>query len=300
MGPPPPHPKKQGGPPVFGGPWSSIKIDKIERYLKYFNTVLKNQDFERVYIDAFAGAGAFIYSSEREPTLFQIDKPTAHRGSAALALDADPPFDRILFIDEKKSNVEALQAMIDASGHPRAKAEQGNANAILLKACERRWWKSRRGVVFLDPFGMSVDWSTLEAIAHTRALDVWYLFSLGGTTRNLPLLASQLDSSKRNAVTRILGTEDWFDAFYTIEAPAGSDIFGEVWPATATRGANIDDIEKFVFERLSNLFPHVEPPCRLKGQGNRSLFSLFFAVSNPNQKAIALAIKGARHILKMQ
>lgn len=41
----------------FGGEHTELKLEVIGSYLQRFNTVLKNQNFERVYIDAFAGAG---------------------------------------------------------------------------------------------------------------------------------------------------------------------------------------------------------------------------------------------------
>ncbi len=34
-------------------------------------------------------------------------------------------------------------------------------------------------MVFLDPYGMQVEWSTIEALAATKAIDLWYLFPLG-------------------------------------------------------------------------------------------------------------------------
>lgn len=42
-------------------------------------------------------------------------------------------------------------------------------------------WRSfrRRAVVFLDPFGMQVEWRTIERIGQTKAIDLWILFPLG-------------------------------------------------------------------------------------------------------------------------
>jgi hypothetical protein len=33
--------------------------------------------------------------------------------------------------------------------------------------------------VFLDPFGMQVDWNVIEQLALTKAVDLWLLFPLG-------------------------------------------------------------------------------------------------------------------------
>jgi three-Cys-motif partner protein len=140
---------------------------------------------------------------------------------------------------------------------------------------------------------MKVDWKTLETIAATKSLDVWLLFPIFGAVRQLALLASGLDASKRAALTRILGTDEWFDRFYKPDSEYGMLL--DQSPPTVRRTATIDEIENYVRDRLRTIFAHVEPPRRLTAPGNKSLFSLFFAVSNPN--AVTLAVKVARHIL---
>ena len=41
----------------FGGVWTRIKLEALEKYLVAFNTALSKQSFTRLYIDAFAGTG---------------------------------------------------------------------------------------------------------------------------------------------------------------------------------------------------------------------------------------------------
>lgn len=301
-----PH-NNSGGPTLgtvqrFGGSWSLVKIGMLEQYIRYFNTVLKNQPFKRVYIDAFAGSGAFRLNVSPAPlTLFgaRDQSDDVHSGSAQLALDAKPPFDEIIFIEGIRTNVESLRARITASGHPCAEVMHGDANSILKDVCRNRDWRNRRGLIFLDPFAMNVEWGTLQAVAATRALDVWFLFALAATVRNLPRLADSLDASKRAAVTRVLGTDKWFSDFYTPPAQEfRSSLFDDL-PGTPRlrRTATLNQIEEYMRSRLSELFPHVERPLRLKASGNKSLFSLFFAVSNPSPAAIKAAHKGAAYIL---
>lgn len=47
----------------FGGPWTMVKLELLERYLAFFNTALQHRPsaerpFKRIYIDAFAGTGS--------------------------------------------------------------------------------------------------------------------------------------------------------------------------------------------------------------------------------------------------
>lgn len=121
-------------------------------------------------------------------------------------------------------------------------------------------------------------------------------FFIAGLVRNLPKRASRLDATKRSAVTRVLGTDEWFDEFYKI---LDRGFFRSAnTPADARRTASLNQIEAYVLKRLRIIFPHVEEPLRLTTAKNRPLFSLFFAVSNPGDAAIRLAQKGAAHILK--
>ncbi len=182
----------------FGGPWSLPKLDIVEKYFHFFNTALKRKPFKRMYIDAFAGSGAFRYIvNAPRNTLFgpRDDSKDIHAGSASRALTASPPFDRIILIEQKRSLVKTLEALIRKSGHRDAHVEWGDANEVLRKLCRPRDWLSSRGIIFLDPFGMNVEWSTLRLIAGTKALDVWFLFSIAGLVRNLPRSAARLDAA---------------------------------------------------------------------------------------------------------
>jgi len=282
---------------LFGGPWSLIKTDIVEQYLRFFSQALKNQGFRRIYVDAFAGSGAFAYIRPSSTgDLFGDMGGVSHSGSAQRALSLQPQFDELVFIESDAENVRALEELTRKAGHPSVRIERGDANIVLQSVCSTQDWKWMRGVVFLDPFGMHVDWNTLRKLAETRAVDVWYLFALAGTVRNLPRLASKLDHTKRAAVTRVLGTEAWFEEFY--KPTQSGSLFGSSDSPTYRRTATVDEIEAYVRERLLTIFPFVEQPRRLRGRGNTSLFSLFFAVSNPGNKAIDLAKKGAAHILQ--
>ena len=41
----------------FGGEWTTEKLEILSKYLKFYVQALKNQTFEKIYIDAFAGTG---------------------------------------------------------------------------------------------------------------------------------------------------------------------------------------------------------------------------------------------------
>lgn len=284
-------------PQSFGGPWSVLKVETVESYLVSFSKALKNAGYEKIYIDAFAGSGSFAFGGNPEnPGLFD-DLVQQHDGSAARALGVQPPFDHLYFLELKRKNIQALQAIMAARPNDKARVSilRGEANEQVALLCKEQDWRRTRGVIFLDPFGNSVKWSTLEAIAQTKALDVWYLFPLLGVFRNAPRVKNKLTPDKKKTITEMLGSDEWEAHFYERQHE-GSSLF-PLEDAAASRSIDVAGMEKFVHDRLETIFPHVEAPLTIRGPNNAPMFSLFFAVSNPLKRAQEIASKIARHLL---
>lgn len=296
----------------FGGDWTDLKLDALRKYLSFFTTALCNKGFELYYIDAFAGSGGrlidrvivgepFLLGAEAK--LEQVYVP----GSARIALQTSPPFQQIILIERHGRRCAALEALCAEYPDIRARTQRGEANAALIDICRATpWLRAQRGcsgiraVLFLDPYGMNVEFATLQKIAATQAIDVWYLFPLSGVYRQAAKSGEKLTPEKRASITRILGTSEWERAFYGREERA-SDLFAsfgdEENQAKLRRVADVRTIESYVKKRLESIFPHVSEPRTLTMKNGAPLFSLFFAVSSPNPKAIALAKKVADHIL---
>lgn len=289
-------------PQKFGGPWSLIKVDTVARYYSSFTTALKNQPFKLVCIDAFAGSGDFQFSPQDASPLFDEDRVIeTHAGSARRALSTEPPFDRLIFIEHGARNIAALRtAALDFPG-ANVDIQRGDANIEVAKLCREINWRTTRGVIFLDPFGHSVEWSTIAEIGKTK-LDLWYLFPLSGLYRNVPIDRGDLTPDKTAAVTRILGTPDWETKFYE-EPSRPPDLFSmleENNPARSgsqRRSADVDAMEAFVKSRLEAVFPLVLKPKRLFGPTNAPLYSLFFAMANDSRAAQRVARPIAQHLL---
>lgn len=273
----------------FGGNWTAAKLTALKDYLAAYTTALKGIGFTLHYVDAFAGSGSFVPKNGGNE----------QAGSALLALGM-PGFAKYHFIEKSAGRCRRLRELAASQGKADAvHVVEGDANAYLAHLCNRPIWKRSRAVVFLDPYGMQVEWATLEAIAATGAIDVWYLFPLSGVTRQLTLDESNMDDDKRNALDRVLGTGDWRTAFY--EEGRTGDMFGAA--NSVERHADTGAIEKWVTARLATLFPVVEGPEVLRrGHAGRSdggprLFALYFLASSTNPKAKALARRLAGGVL---
>jgi three-Cys-motif partner protein len=282
----------------FGGVSTDLKLSVVDDYLRAFTTALRKKFNDLWYIDAFAGTGertvrhaaqkAGLFDPETEGRIERL------RGSARIAIDVRPPFDHLVFIDSNKKHCEALRALQANSPDRNIEVLEDDANEAIERLLKGRSWNHARAVMFLDPYGMSVNWTTLQAIQATQAVDVWYLVSLSGLFRQAALDKRALDQSKRLALTRMLGTEEWESAWYKrTERP---DLFGAA-DKDHERVADVDAMEQFVHERLSVLFPKVLKPLRLRTDRGVPMFALFFAISNPEGRAIGLATRIANHIL---
>lgn len=283
---------------AFGNVSTDLKLTKIEEYLKAFATALRPQFSELWYIDAFAGTGERVVKQEATPDDLLPgleEKIERRRGSARIALDVQPAFDRVVFMEKKRSYCKALEALREQYPGRQIDIVKGDANEAVTSAIRDIRWAGKRAVMFLDPYGMELNWTTLEKIRATEAIDVWYLVSLAGLFRQATLDPTKLDEKKRAAITRMLGTDDWFDAWY--DAPQKHDLLG-VFDEAHQRTANVEQIEKFVGDRLGKLFPKVLKPLRLKNGRGVPMFSLFLAISNPSGKAIGLATRIGNSILK--
>lgn len=270
----------------FGGRWTAHKLDILREYLQFFTTALGDK-FKLVYIDTFAGSGKCSIRVGK-------DGRETIEGSASIALNVPRKFDEYFFIERRPRFVDALKLL--KAGHEagdRVFITQGDAREHLSNVLKQHAWASTRGVLFLDPYGLQCSWDMVEAVAKTRALDVFFLVSLSGLSRQAATSASRIDVGKAAALDRFLGTSDWRTALY--KQPRNRDLFDE--EPGLVRDTGPEAIIQFVRARMESAFPLVETPVILRSASNAPLYAFFFAASNPSPQARALAAKVAKVIL---
>jgi three-Cys-motif partner protein len=175
---------------VFGGDWTEDKLARIRKYLPAYTTILSKYNYKYAYIDAFAGTG---YRELRDkelqgediqiplfPELLEQETQNFMDGSARIALQTEPRFNKYIFIEKDSNKIPELEKLKQEFSDKSQDIQIVNddANSYLINLCGKDW-TSNRAVLFLDPFGMQIPWSTIEVIAKTQAIDLWYLFPLG-------------------------------------------------------------------------------------------------------------------------
>jgi three-Cys-motif partner protein len=283
----------------FGGSWTEDKLKRVRKYLAAYMQIMKGRPFRVAYIDAFAGTGYVERKKAAEGLDFsEFDEPESQAfldGSARQALSVRPRFHKYIFIEKSRRRFQVLGRLKEEFPELAGDIvlENGDANAYLLNLCKRADWRSRRAVLFLDPFGMGVDWQTVEAIAATQGIDLWYLFPLGVAVARLLRRDGVIPQPWRERLDRMFGATDWYDAFYCRRTEAS--LFGE--EEVTDKVATFKAIGDYFVQRLHTVFAGVaERPLPLFNSRNNPLFLLCFAAGNP--KAAPTAVKIAQHILK--
>ena len=289
----------------FGGPWTEIKLDAVEYYLQCYTRALKRIGFDLTYIDAFAGTG--FRNVKREVGGIFEGEPIATveevlAGSAQRALAVDPSFDHFRFIEKEPERCEALDRLRERHPSKDVRVLRGEANQLLRDLVQQEPWIKKdatksRGVVFLDPYALQVDWMTLQALASTQVLDVWYLFPIRDTIRQLAHNFEGI-GPKEPMLDRLLGPE-WRELYSIVPETGGRrDLFDEPPEPEMRRVVSVRQFEQWLKGRLEGEFRFVSQPLPILTTPSRQAFSLFLGVSNPSEAAIELAEKFVRYVNK--
>ncbi len=291
---------------LFGGNWTTNKIERVRKYLAAYMQIMKNRPFNVAYIDAFAGTGYVNTKQKMIQTLFpefaESEVRDFIKGSARTALEIQPPFNKYIFIEKNKKHFAELEKL--KTDFPnlaeRIKPINADANDYIIDLCNKNW-TNNRAVMFLDPYGMQVNWKTIEAIARTQAIDLWILFPLGVAVNRLLKRNGDIRPGRKKRLDAIFGDSGWYDAFYKKDdnpnlfsfMDSEKDEKNTLWKKTA----NFKSIGEYYNKRLASVFPKVAPnPLPLLSSSNNPLYLLCFAAANP--RAADTAVRIARDILK--
>ena len=281
------------------GPWAREKLQALGQYLNFYTTVLKKQSHwlrGTIFVDAFAGPGlSRVRTKEKAaepPGLFgpdpESDKAEAEflKGSPRVALDIANPFTSYIFVERDPQRIADLQALKNQYASTRAiTVHEGDANAAV-----QGWltsgidWAHHRAVVFLDPFGMQVPWSTMETLAKTKAVEVIINFPLGMAIQRLLTRSGDIPPGWQMSLDTFFGSPEWRDLIYAEDA----DLFGP--KKRKVEGSGVKLLEWYR-ARLKAIFGHVSTARLIKNTRGNPLYYLIWA--GPN----ATGLKGAEHIL---
>ena len=157
----------------FGGSWTEAKMEIVVSYAKANLTIMVKQSWAKtMYFDGFAGSG-IIEKNEGE----EVKKGTALR---ILDIVEPSPFDLYYFVELNELHKSELEKRIQEKYFGlNAHVVNADCNDKLIRMAEfLRANKNFRALIFIDPYGMSVNWSSIEALKGL-GVDLWILVPTG-------------------------------------------------------------------------------------------------------------------------
>lgn len=185
--------------------WSELKLHVLADYLQGFTRAVRGKSQEAICLDLFAG------SFENDRRHGQGTFP----GSTQIALTTEPAFTRLAFF-ELAGPAARLRADIAAArpADDRWRVFDGDCNQTLPSALA--WLDPFRWAptfAFLDPRGLQVAWTTVEALAAWRRdkrtkIEQWILMPEPALARVLGLRGVRGERSA-DRLDRLFGSRDW-------------------------------------------------------------------------------------------
>ncbi|WP_202552244.1 three-Cys-motif partner protein TcmP [Ginsengibacter hankyongi] len=283
----------------WGGPWTEKKLDAFAKYVKAYLTIMRRfPQWKTIYFDGFAGSGSKEKAKQITDLYEQLkiteEEERVYKGAAerVLTLENDLAFDYYYFIDKKEESLEKLKnklgKKVDLSKRNIA-FRSGDANKWIIELAAALKSDKYAALVFLDPFGMQIDWSSIKALKDTRS-DVWILVPTGIIVNRLLDKAGELKYTEKLQSFFGLSEEEIKGVFYKQELK--TTLFGEE-ESISKISKPIEMIAKIYVERMKGVWKYVtEEPLRLDNRNGVPLFHFVFA-SN-----VQTGIKIANQIIK--
>lgn len=166
----------------WGGPWTEQKLDTFEKYVRAYLTIMNNNrdkyNWKIIYFDGFAGSGSRsvdeenneiqetsnLFGSEVTPEELSVYQGAAER---VVGLEKDTKgFDAYYFVETDENSRRSLEAKLSnyqTIGSKHFLEHDANL-AVRMLANTLKKHKGLKALVFLDPFGMQIDWESIKLL----------------------------------------------------------------------------------------------------------------------------------------
>ena len=271
------------GPSGPGGSWTEEKLGFLSGYLDSYTTALKGEPVRTIYIDAFAGFGGMDPGCGHEHPDWADYREFVTR-SARIAIETmNRSFDELIFIVTDEDRILGLEDLKLSHAYRSIHVFRGDADRVLRNL--QRDWRSTRGVLFLDSFGLSVNWSTVERIASLDALDTWFLFPMGALSRVFPRgrLPQEIRPALSELLTGVYGNSRWQEMY---SVPYQTELFGN---PEFERAPGVEGLLEIYKGRLSGLFGsrYSGQTVRLRNARGAALYEFIFCAGRAGGAASA-------------
>lgn len=285
----------------WGGQWTEEKLDAFEKYVNAYLTIMnpnrEKYHWKLIYFDGFAGSGSRNDDSSQAVSELMLDlfkdeyideeELNTYKGAAERVLGIKQNgFDQYVFVDKNKNSSQQLKNQLEPFAQGRNlvfKTSDANEQVITLaKAMHQN--KNLVSLILLDPFGMQVDWKSIELLKGTRT-DLWILIPTGVIVNRL--LDRKAELTHMDKLTSFFGKDESFLKDYFYKKKTVDTLFGETEIIEKVKKP-IEKIAELYIEQLKTIFEHVtEKPLVLYNSRKTPIFH--FACASNNSTAIKIA-----------
>lgn len=288
----------------WGGSWTEQKLDCFESYVKAYLTIMNvyrdKFNWRLLYFDGFAGCGSRSEEEKTQEQKYALEtfgedqldgrELDVYQGAAERVVRLESQmrgFDFYYFIDKFEENLTRLELKL--ASYPTQGLRQfrlGDANEQALQLGEALKRDTHlKSLCLLDPFGMTIDWSTIEALSG-KSIDLWILLPSGVIVNRLLKKNGELMHVDRLQSFFGMGEEELREWFY--DHKQEMDLFGEQQEWYQKKNNPIQRIAELYTERLGELFPFVtSEPLVMLNKNNVPIYHLVCA--SFNQTAVKIA-----------
>lgn len=267
----------------FGGNWTIDKMEIVVAYAKAYLTIMNKQTSwaKTLYFDGFAGSGYIDNENSNDETLV---KGTALR---ILEIEAPKPFDIYYFVEKNRENKLSLNQQIKEQYPSKAAyVVEGNCNDKMKHMADYlRRNRNYRALAFIDPYGMSVNWDSIECLKDV-GVDLWILVPTGMGVGRLLTKNGEIDEQWLNKLEMFLGMgRDQVKAhFYRNQS--SYTLFGEENWIEKEKGAT-EKAGQLYKQKLNSIFKYVSDSFVMKNSKNVIMYHFMMATNNASGLKIA-------------
>ena len=285
----------------WGGAWTEEKLNAFEKYVNAYLTIMNKYrgqyDWKLIYFDGFAGSGSRNEDTTSEDNQLMIDlidehqiaaeELTPYKGAAERVLNiVQDGFDFYYFIDKDAASSSQLQEKLASyQKDKRLEFRHSDANTEVSKLADAMRKNSKlKALVLLDPFGMQVDWSSIERLKGTST-DLWILIPTGVIVNRL--LDRKCKLTHIEKLTSFFGKDEAFLRNYFYSTHQDMTLFGDVEVIEKVKEP-IRKIAELYIQQMTTIFKYVtKQPLVLCNTRNMPIFH--FACASNNESAVKIA-----------
>ena len=285
----------------WGGRWTEEKLEAFEKYVNVYLTIMnKHRDkyqWKLIYFDGFAGSGSRNEEEKEEDSallqdLFKnsfIEKEelNIYKGAAERVLSIPQRgFDFYYFVDkDKKSSLKLHELLSRFENDKTLVYRNSDANKQVEMLAGAMVNDNRlASLVLLDPFGMQVDWKSIELLKGTRT-DLWILIPTGVIVNRLLDKKGELPYIER--LMSFFGKDEDFLRTHFYAKKQEQTLFG-MREIVEKVNKPIQKIAELYIQQLQSIFKYVTPqPLVLRNSRNVPIFHFACASNNPAAVKIA-------------